>query len=283
MSTALAPSEGRGWVALRRDRLAMICLAIIGAYGVVALSVALGLLGSAHDARVGAKFLGPGAGHWLGTDRQGRDIFIRTLYSAKTAFSVGLVTAFLGVAIGACLGTVAGYFHKRVDAAIVWMYSTIESVPSILLLMALTYIAGKGLTGVYVAFTATYWVGPCRLIRGEVLKLREAEYVHAARALGYGSMRILWYHVAPNTLHLVLVNFALLFVVAIKSEVILSYLGLGVQGEPSWGTMIDQARSELINGFFWQLGAATTAMFILVLAFNVFLDALQRALDPRRS
>ena len=94
-------------------------------------------------------------------------------------------------------------------------------------------------------------------------------------------MRILFLHVVPNTFHLVLVNFALLFVGAVKSEVILSYLGLGVQGEPSWGVMINQARAELINGFFWQIGAATCAMFALVLAFNVFADALQDALDPK--
>jgi peptide/nickel transport system permease protein len=266
---------------LRGDRSAMISFAVIAVYVIVALLVASGLVASAHDLRVGDKFMEPGAGHWLGTDRQGRDILTRTLYGAKIALSVGGLTALISVAIGTALGTIAGWFHGKIDAAIVWLYSTVQSVPSILLLIALAYIAGRGITGVLVAFAATFWVAPCRVIRGEVLKIREAEYIQAARVLGYGTWRILGRHVLPNTFHLVLVNFALVFVTAIKSEVILSYLGLGIQGEPSWGTMIQQARSELISGFFWQIGAASIAMFVLVLAFNIFADALQDALDPK--
>lgn len=267
--------------ALKKDRSAMIAFAVIAVYAVVAILVALKLAGTGWDARVGAKFLEPGPGHWLGTDRQGRDILARTLYGAKIALSVGVLTAAISVAIGALLGVVAGWFHGWVDALIVWLYSTVQSIPSILLMIALAYLTGRGLTGVLVAFAATYWVAPCRVIRGEVLKIRDAEYVQAARALGYGTVRILARHVLPNTLHLVLVNFALVFVTAIKAEVILSYLGLGIQGEPSWGSMIQQARGELINGFFWQIGAASIAMFVLVLAFNIFADALQDALDPK--
>lgn len=281
MSAVVRFLRGRGMRRLLRDRLAMICLAVIAAYALVAVLVASGVLAADYDARVGAKFMEPGPGHWLGTDRQGRDVLVRTLYSAKIAFQVGLISAAVSVLVGTILGACAGYFSGRVDSFVVWLYSTVQSIPSILLLMALTYVAGRGLLGVYVAFCATFWVGPCRVVRGEVLKLRSAEYVQAAEALGYGRFRILFAHVVPNTLHVVLVNFALLFVGAIKSEVILSYLGLGVQGEPSWGVMINQARAELINGFFWQIGAATCAMFLLVLAFNVFADALQDALDPR--
>ncbi len=266
---------------LRRDRGALVGLAIIAVYAAVALLVTSGLVATDVDARVGEGFLEPGPGHWLGTDRQGRDILGRVLYATKIAFSVGLVTATFSVTLGTALGAIAGYFGGKVDAAIVWLYSTVQSIPSILLLIAIAYIAGRGLFGVYLAFSATFWVAPCRVVRGEAVKVREAQYVEAARALGYGPFRILLWHVVPNTLHLSLVSFALAFVGAIKSEVILSYLGLGVQGEPSWGTMINQSRGELINGFFWQIGAASVAMFVLVLAFNVFADALQDALDPR--
>lgn len=264
-----------------RDRAALVCLGVIAIYAAVALLVATGVVAADVDARVGDKFLGPGPEHWLGTDRQGRDILARTLYGTKIAFFIGLVTALVAVVIGTILGAIAGYFGGWIDAVVVWLYSTVQSVPSLLLLIALAYAAGRGLGGVYVAFCATFWVAPCRVIRGEALKVREAEYVEAARALGYGPWRILVRHVVPNTLHLVLVSFALAFVGAIKSEVILSFLGLGVQNEPSWGTMIDQARVELVNGFFWQIGAASIAMFVLVLAFNVFADVLQDALDPR--
>lgn len=267
---------------MKLDRLGLACLGVIVAYAVIALLVSFGIVASDHDVRVGAKFLGPGAGHWLGTDRQGRDILARTLFGAKVAFGVGAVSASLSVILGSALGLVAGYFGKWIDSVIVWLYSTVEAIPSILLLLGLTYVAGRGLLGVYVAFIATFWTAPCRIVRGEVKRLRETDYVTAARALGYGPRRILLRHVAPNAAHLMVVNFALLFVGAIKSEVILSYLGLGVQGEPSWGVMINHARAELINGFYWQIGAATCAMFLLVLAFNVFADALQDALDPTR-
>ncbi len=267
---------------LRRDRLFVVSLIVVSVYSLVAGLVAVGVLGADHDARVGHKFMGPALEHWLGTDRQGRDIFVRTLYGAKVAISVGLVSSLFSVVFGAFLGAVAGYFRGWLDAGVVWLYSTIESIPSLLLLMAIAHVAGRGLGGVYLAFMLTFWVGPCRIVRGEVLKLKAETYVQAAQAMGYGPGRILLSHILPNTFHVVLVSFALLFVGAIKSEVILSYLGLGVQGQPSWGTMIDQARAELINGFFWQMGAATTAMFVLVLAFNVLTDGLQEALDPKR-
>ena len=271
----------RGVRKFRRDKLAMVCLGVIAVYGALALLVAGGIIAQEHDLRVGEKYLTPAWDHLLGTDRQGRDIFTRLVYANKIAFSVGLVSSIVAVTVGTLLGSLAGYFRGTVDAVIVWLYSTIQSIPYLLLLMALTYVAGKGLTGIYVAFCCTYWVGPCRVIRGEVLKLRSMEYVQAAKALGLSSWAILFRHIIPNTLHLVFVNFALLFIGAIKSEVILSYLGLGVQGEPSWGTMIDQARAELVNGFFWQIGGATVAMLVLVLAFNIFTDSLQDALDPR--
>jgi peptide/nickel transport system permease protein len=263
----------------------MLCFAVIVVYALTATGVGLELFASDYDARVGKNYLEPFEGDgwkvWLGTDRQGRSILVRALYSTKIAFQVGFVVAVISTVFGGLLGGIAGYFGRGVDDFVVWLYSTIQSIPNLLLLIAISYVAGKGLFGIYVSFCATFWVGTCRVVRGEVLKLREAEYVQAARAMGYGPWRILLRHVMPNTLHLLLVNFALLFVGAIKSEVILSYLGLGVQGEPSWGVMINQAKEELINGFYWQIGAATIFMFGLVLSFNIFADALQDALDPK--
>jgi ABC-type dipeptide/oligopeptide/nickel transport system permease subunit len=127
----------------------------------------------------------------------------------------------------------------------------------------------------------TFWIGPCRVVRGEALRLKELDYVQAAQAVGSGRWRILFRHIIPNTSHLIFVNFSLLFIGAIKSEVILTFLGLGVKNEPSWGVMIDQSKQEVVNDFFWQIGSATGLMFFLVLAFNIFTDALQDALDPR--
>ncbi|MEC8049889.1 MAG: ABC transporter permease [Myxococcota bacterium] len=264
-----------------KSPIAMISISVIGIYAFAALLVTAGLIATDVDTRVGEKFMSPNFSAWLGTDRLGRDILSRVIYANKIAFIVGLVTATLSVLLGTILGAISGFFGGWIDALVVWLYSTVESIPYLLLLIAISYITGTGLSGVYLAFVLTFWVAPCRVIRGEVIKLKEAEYVIAAQAMGYGPLRILFRHIVPNTVHLSLINFTLIFVAAIKSEVILSYLGLGVQGEPSWGTMIDQARAELVNGFFWQIGGATIAMFILVLAFNVAADTLQRALDPR--
>lgn len=280
----------------RKDRWALFCLLIIGVYGIVALVSQLGAFDAMPDkanvplyeGRVGEKWSGPSGDNWvlwLGTDQQGRSIFVRMLYSTKIAFGVGFVSALIGVIVGSVLGAAAGYFGGWFDNFVVWLYSTVQSIPNLLLLVALTYAlgaaTGKGIHVVYAAFGATFWIGPCRVVRGEVMKLRENEYVQAAQAMGYGHAKILFKHVLPNTMHLILVYFALLFVGAIKSEVILSYLGLGVQGQPSWGVMINHSRAELINGYYWQIGAATVAMFGLVLCFNVFADALQDALDPK--
>ena len=243
----------------------------------------------------------------LGTDSQGRSIFYRGVYSIKIALLIGLVTATISVLLGAFLGAVAGYFGGWVDHLIVWIYTTFSSIPSLVLLVVIAYAftdseiqipftegsGGKGPDGevllkdtlipVYIAFCATFWIGTCRVIRGETMKLRQLEYVQAARTSGFGSLYILIRHVLPNTAHLMLINFSLLLIGAIKSEVILSFLGLGVKSQPSWGIMIKDANynSEVMNGSFWQIGTATAFMFALVLAFNILSDALQDALDPK--
>jgi len=139
-----------------------------------------------------------------------------------------------------------------------------------------------GIHGIYIALGVINWIGTCRLVRAETLKLRELDYVLAARAIGRGRLAILLRHVLPNVMHLGIINFSLGFVGAVQAEVILSYLGLGVEvGVPSWGTMIDSARQDLSAGVWWELTAAVAAMFLLVLALNIFGDRLRDALDPR--
>ncbi|MFT7486885.1 MAG: peptide/nickel transport system permease protein [Candidatus Paceibacteria bacterium] len=222
----------------------------------------------------------------LGTDRQGRSIMFRSLYSTKVAVQIGIVAALFSVLLGTLLGAAAGYFGGWVDHLVVWLYSTFSSIPWIVLLVVLaSMFRGTSYDGtlipVYAAFCISFWISPCRVIRGEVMKLKELEYVQAASAIGYGRMRILLRHIIPNTAHLMFINFSLLFVGAIKAEVILSFLGLGVKNEPSWGVMISQAKAEVVNDFFWQIGSATFFMLVLVLAFNILSDALQDAFDPK--
>jgi peptide/nickel transport system permease protein len=222
----------------------------------------------------------------LGTDRQGRSIFLRAVYSIKVAIKVGVVTALAGVLIGTLLGGAAAFFGGWIDHVVTWLYTMLSSIPYMVLLIVLVYafmgtVFDGTLIPLYVAMIATFWIGPCRVMRGETLKLKEMEYVQAAQALGFGRWYTLLRHVLPNAAHLMLINFSLLFIGAIKSEVILSFLGLGVKGEPSWGIMISQSGSEVLTGFFWQIGAATAFMFVLVLAFNVLSDAIQDAYDPK--
>lgn len=256
-------------------------VAVVAAYVVVAALVAAGVLAPDPEARVGAKFLGSGAGHWLGTDRLGRDILSRVLHGAYVALLVGGTAAATSAILGSLLGLVAGWFRGALDAAISWLCAVLQAVPSILLLVALSAVLGRGRWGLLAALSLTFWVPACRVVRGEVLRLRELPFVDALRTLGYGPARILAAHVFPSVRHLVLVNASLVFVSAVKAEVLLSYLGLGLRNEPSWGTMIQQARGELINGFYWQIGAASVALFTLVLALHLTSEALEVAFDPR--
>lgn len=222
----------------------------------------------------------------LGTDRQGRSISVRATYSILIAIEVGLVTALVSVLVGTLLGTAAGLYGGWVDHAVIWLYTTFSSIPNIVLLVLLVFaFKGSGwektLLPVYTAFCVTFWIGPCRVTRAETLKIRELEYIQATRAIGFSQIYTLWRHVWPNVSHLMLINFSLLFIGAIKSEVILSFLGLGVQNSPSWGIMISQSGSEVISGFFWQIGSVTVFMFILVMAFNIVSDFLQDVFDPK--
>jgi len=242
-----------------------------------------------------AEALGPEAGRWaiarkglanllehpLGTDNLGRDVAQRLVQGARIAFQVGIITSLIAIPIGVILGLIAGYFGGRVDDLIVWLYSTVASMPGLLFILAIAMVAGKGLKGVYLGIGLMTWTGLCRLIRAEVIKHRERPYVVAARTLGAGPFRIMFRHILPNVFHLVIISFSLRFPSAIGTEVFMSFLGIGVQGEPSWGIMISNARLRLWHGMWWEMTAVTAAVFLVVLAFNLAGDGLRDALDPR--
>lgn len=266
---------------LLRDKMAVTAIVIVTIYSLVAILSAMGIFAADWAKEVGPSYAPPSTDFPLGLDIFGRSVWAKTIKGAEVAMSVGLVTGVLSMIIGVTLGSLAGYFGGKVDEIIVWFYTTFTSIPYIMLLVAITFILGKGMLAIYMALGLTSWVNLCRLIRGEVIRHKDREYVQAASAIGGGDFRKLFKHILPNVLHIVIINFSLQFQIAIKSEVILSYLGLGVQGRPSWGTMIDDAKLELARGVWWQLAAATFAMFIVVLAFNTLGDALRDALDPK--
>ncbi len=299
------------WRELKRKRLAMFCLWVVLIYtGLAAYGEAVYRWHQAHDrtpayqvpdlekqylppslfremepAREGesrvrqvARHLGT---HPLGTDGLGRDVFGRVVQGTRIAFLVGIITSMIAIPIGVILGCLAGYFGGRVDDFIVWLYSTFAAIPGLLFILAIAMVVGKGLTGVYLGIGLTTWVGLCRLVRGEVMKHKARSYVQAAQALGLGHFRIIFRHILPNIFHIVIVTFTLRFPSAVNTEVIMSFLGIGVQGEPSWGIMIGNARLRLWQGVWWEMTFATLAIFGLVLAFNLLGDALRDALDPR--
>lgn len=222
----------------------------------------------------------PGA-HLLGTDILGNDVLYRTFKGVRVALLIGGLTSLIVIPIALAFGISAGYFGGRIDDGVFFVMTVLASVPSLLLLIALIMVLGTGTVQVCVALGVTSWVSFCRITRGETLKIREAEYIQAAKALGVSDWRIIQRHVLPNLIHLVVITFALLFTGLVLSETILSYLGVGVQG--SWGQMIDQARDELSRTpiIWWNLTGASVALFTLVLCVNLIADALRDITDPR--
>ncbi|MBC7712246.1 MAG: ABC transporter permease [Rhizobacter sp.] len=266
---------------ITHDKLSCIALLVVIFYFVLALLTSTGLVAANWGAEIGPAYSPPSAQFLFGTDIFGRSVFLKMIKAAETAVAIGLVTSLISLVIGTILGAVAGYFGGIVDEIIVWFYTTFSSIPFFMLLIAIAFIMGKGTTTVFISLGVTSWVGLCRIVRGEVMKHKDREYSQAASAIGAGHYRKIFKHILPNISHVLIINFSQTFESAIKSEVILSYLGLGVQGRPSWGTMIDDSKLELARGVWWQLAAATLAMFLIVLAFNILGDALRDALDPK--
>ena len=307
--------RANAWRQLRRNPIAMVCLWIVIIFGLVACygeivywryhitdaqpprllvpvqqlfkkillvdSVA-GKEAPYQRQNLDDEYKPPSWTHPMGTDSLGRDVCQRVIQGARIAFWVGMITSLIAIPIGVILGCLGGYFGGKVDDFVVWLYTTFACMPSLLFVMAIAMVVGKGkLTGIYLGIGLTAWVGLCRLIRGEVMKHKERQYVQAARALGVGNFSIMFRHILPNIFHIVIITFSLRFPAAIATEVFLSFLGIGVQGEPSWGLMIGSARLRLWYGVWWELGFTTLAIFVIILAFNLLGDALRDALDPR--
>lgn len=274
------------WDAFRRfkkNKIGVISFWVIISYVIIAILAATGLI--FPDAQVpnqAEAYASISWAHPFGTDIFGRDILGRAVHGIVTAISIGLLASTLSLVIGLILGAIAGYFGGKVDAFVVWLYTTVDSIPYILLIPSLTFVLGRGLINVFIAVGLTSWVTTARLVRGEFFKHKSRDYVMAAHAIGAGDGRKIFGHILPNVAHLAFVQFGLGFVSAIKIEVILSYLGLGVDpSQPSWGLMIDDAKNELARPYWGNLAAATVFMFGLILSFNLFNDALREALDPK--
>lgn len=222
---------------------------------------------------------------YLGSDGLGRDLYSRLLLGARISIAVGLVSVLISLSLGLVLGAIAGYAGGRLDALIMWFVSIVWSLPSLLLAMVLSFVLGKGFWQVFVAVGATLWVDVARIVRGQVMSLREMSYVEAARALGYSHTRILFRHIVPNLMGPLMILSASIFASAVLVESGLSFLGIGIQAPaPSWGGLIREGYSQiLLSGGQWLAIFPGLAITLLVVSLNLIGYGLRDAFDPKRS
>lgn len=296
------------WRRFRRNTVGMAALAVVILY----LGIAVGSSATGAWCRrravpapweiehPEARYSAPSGRFWLGTDYRGRSVLARAVAGSSTALQVGLISGLIAAVIGTSLGVWAGSRGGWRDDLVVWLYSTFASMPTLLFILAFALLVSRnflspgvlgflrsvgggdpGLLAVYVAIGLTGWVSLCRVVRAETMKLQRLPFVAAARVAGAGEAAIMFRHLLPNIFHLVIIYFTLNCAGAVMLEVIVSYLGFGVQNLPSWGIMISDGQERLWRGVWWELAGATGFMFFLVLALNLLGDALRDALDPR--
>jgi peptide/nickel transport system permease protein len=267
------------------NRLAYIGLAIAAVFILAALFAPLIATHDVTAQNLAIRYAAPSAEHWFGTDSLGRDVFSRVVFGARISLEVGIVVVTVSSVIGVIIGSIAGYFGGLVDRILSgYVFNVFLAFPGLLLAIALVAFLGAGLGKLILALCVIGWVGYARVMRGQVLKVREYDFVQAARALGAGSFRILKTHIFPNAIQPLIVQASLGMAGAVMSEASLSFLGLGIPPPaPSWGTMIEESRSfDILYNAPHVLLFPGLAIALTVLSFNFIGDGLREYLDPKQ-
>ena len=267
-----------------QNKLAVAGLVVIILFYVVAIVAPLISRYDYAALQSGMRNTPPSLDHWLGTDRSGRDVYARLVMGGRVSLAAGFASVAIIMTIGVVLGAVAGYFGGLVDAALMRFTDILLSIPLILLLITAASLFSPGLGTTITVIGLASWPGAARLVRGQVMALKEQDFVMAARALGATSAQIIRRHLFPNALAIIIVEATLWLSYAILLEASLSYLGLGVQiPTPSWGNMLQDGQRELLYGAWWLTVFPGLAIFLTVLSFNLVGDGLRDATDPRHS
>ncbi|MEA2206672.1 MAG: peptide/nickel transport system permease protein [Blastocatellia bacterium] len=267
------------------NRLAIIGIGIVVVILIVAIFAPWIATQDVGATNLSIRYLAPNASHWFGTDSTGRDIFARVVFGARISLRVGIIVVTVSAVVGTLLGALAGYYGGWIDRILSgYVFNVFLAFPGLLLAIALVAFLGAGLNKLIFALCIIGWVGYARLIRGQVLKVREYDFVQAARALGAGDLRILFIHILPNAIQPLIVQASLGMAGAVLSEASLSFLGLGVPPPaPSWGVMIEEARDlSTLQNAPHALIFPGIAIALTVLAFNFIGDGLREYLDPRQ-
>ncbi|MGI2335444.1 MAG: ABC transporter permease [Dehalogenimonas sp.] len=272
---------GDAFIRLRRNKLAVLGAFIIFVIAMAAIFAPLITPYTFYEQNYGALLQGPSSEHWLGTDALGRDAFARLIYGARTSLMVGLFTQLIVLSIGLPLGAVAGFAGGRIDNTLMRFVDIMYAFPDILLIILLRSIFGGSIYMIFLAIGLVAWVGMARLVRGQILSLKQRDFVTASRAMGAGSFYIIGRHLLPNVLGPVIVSVTFNVPRAIFAEAALSYIGIGVTPPtPSWGIMIQNGYDVLFAAPHLIIIPAA-ALAILMLAFTFLGDGLRDALDPR--
>lgn len=284
LNTVVRPSETYWqdvWRRLKLNKVAMTSLILIV---LLVLIAAIGPLLSKFDYRsqdTQALSLAPGWVHWFGTDDLGRDLYVRTLYGARISLLVGIVSALINFVIGIIYGGISGYYGGKVDNVMMRIVEVLYAIPVVLYVILLMVVMGSGLQNIFVALGISYWVGMARMVRGQVLQLKQQEFILAANAIGENDFRIIIKHLIPNAMGQIIILLTMSIPAAIFTEAFLSFIGLGVSAPmASLGVLCNDAVSSF-RTYPYQLFFPAITICLIMLAFNLFGDGLRDALDPK--